>query len=233
MTRIRVRDAVALAAALLYALLWIGWVAGWGWLHSFDQALLNPPHAYGVEHPGWVQGWNVFSTVFGPEVLRGLVLVLIVVELIRRNYRPAVFLLLTAGGSALVTEVAKTLADRPRPETRLVEAHGMSFPSGHAVGDLVIVGGLLVAYLPVIAPRWRTLVIALGAAVVVMIGVSRVVLNVHNPSDVLAGWSLGYLYLLACVRWYPPRPALEAAAAAAPGTVTPAAGTPPAPDTST
>ena len=70
----------------------------------------------------------------------------------------------------------------------------MSFPSGHAVGDLVIVGGLLVAYLPVIAPRWRTLVIALGAAVVVMIGVSRVVLNVHNPSDVLAGWSLGYLF---------------------------------------
>ena len=157
MTRIRVRDAVALAAALLYALLWIGWVAGWGWLHSFDQALLNPPHAYGVEHPGWVHGWNVFSTVFGPEVLRGLVLVLIVVELIRRNYRPAVFLLLTAGGSALVTEVAKTLADRPRPETRLVEAHGMSFPSGHAVGDLVIVGGLEWAYdlSPLLDPKNR------------------------------------------------------------------------------
>ena len=82
-------------------------------------------------------------------------------------------------------------------------------------------------------PDFSQITARYGAAVVVMIGVSRVVLNVHNPSDVLAGWSLGYLYLLACVRWYPPRPALEAAVAAAPGTVTPAAGTPPAPDTST
>jgi membrane-associated phospholipid phosphatase len=50
----------------------------------------------------------------------------------------------------------------------------------------------------------RALLVACGAAVVVLIGVGRVVLNVHYPSDVLAGWALGYAYFVACLLMVPP-----------------------------
>ena len=50
----------------------------------------------------------------------------------------------------------------------------------------------------------RTWLIALGAVIVVAIGVGRVVLNVHHPSDVVAGWALGYAYFVACLLMVPP-----------------------------
>jgi membrane-associated phospholipid phosphatase len=51
----------------------------------------------------------------------------------------------------------------------------------------------------------------LGAVIVIAIGVGRVVLNVHHPSDVLAGWALGYAYFVACLLMLPPtRPITEA-----------------------
>jgi undecaprenyl-diphosphatase len=58
---------------------------------------------------------------------------------------------------------------------------------------------------------WRPWVIAAGAAVVVSVGIGRVVLNVHNPSDVIAGWALGYLYFAACLLVFAGRPVTEAA----------------------
>ena len=54
--------------------------------------------------------------------------------------------------------------------------------------------------LPMLPVSVRTLAIVTGAVIVVAVGVGRVALNVHHPSDVLAGWALGYLYYLLCVR---------------------------------
>jgi membrane-associated phospholipid phosphatase len=45
-----------------------------------------------------------------------------------------------------------------------------------------------------VLPRWRIPLIATGLGVVTLVGAARVALNVHNPSDVLAGWSMGVLY---------------------------------------
>ena len=50
----------------------------------------------------------------------------------------------------------------------------------------------------------RLWLITLGAVAVVAIGVGRVVLNVHHPSDVVAGWALGYAYFVACLLMVPP-----------------------------
>ncbi|TDZ80266.1 PAP2 superfamily protein [Mycobacteroides salmoniphilum] len=198
------------AAFIVFALLWLGYAQQWNWLSRLDIAALAPAHDYGIAHPGWVTAWDVFATVLGPGAFRIAGAVVIVVLLVRRQRREAVFLLITVELSALVTELAKLLAGRPRPATRLVDAYGSSFPSGHALGVMVCVLALLTVFLPKISATLRPWLAVLGGVLILVIGVSRVLLNVHNPSDVLAGWALGYAYFVACLLLLPPRPVTAA-----------------------
>ena len=201
----------ALAAVALYVLLWIGYAAQWDWLTALDRAALDPLHRHGQTRPGWILGWDIVCTVVGPGAFRLFTVVLIIVALARRNVRVALFLVISVELSGLVTEAAKAAAGRPRPDTAFVSALGMSFPSGHALGGLVAVAALLTVGLPVARPSLRGWFIAVGAVVVAATGVGRVVLNVHHPSDVLAGWALGYAYFVACLLAVSPsRPITEA-----------------------
>lgn len=194
----------AVAAVAVYALLWIGFVLRWTWLSTIDSAALDAAYSYGAGHPGWVTAWDVFCTALGPTAFRLVSLVLIVIAFSRRNVRGAMFLLISVQLSGLVVEVAKRAADRPRPTTALVAASATSFPSGHALGVMVGVLALLTVALPVARRRMRGWLIALGAVIVVAIGIGRVVLNVHHPSDVVAGWALGYAYFALCLLVVPP-----------------------------
>lgn len=198
-------------AMALYVLLWVGFVAQWTWLDAIDQSALDSLHGYGVAHPLWVTSWDVFCTVLGATAFRLITLVVIVVALTRRNVRVAMFLVLSVEVGGLVTEAAKTVADRPRPAEALVPAASSSFPSGHALGVMVGVLALLTLLLPVARPRLRPWLAVIGAAVVLLIGVGRVVLNVHHPSDVLAGWALGYVWFVVCLVLVPPVAPITAA----------------------
>jgi membrane protein DedA with SNARE-associated domain/membrane-associated phospholipid phosphatase len=117
----------------------------------------------------------------------------------RGTWRPLGFLALTLAGASLTSTVIKLLVARPRPDTHaLVIALGYGFPSGHSTAAAA---GWLSAALVL---GWLTRSVALrvslgaGAAVVVMlVGVSRVYLGVHQPTDVLGGWALGTLWLAA------------------------------------
>lgn len=189
---------------MTYAVLWIGWEQGWAWMASMDTWLLN---ALAVERAGWVRAWDVLCTILGPNAFRIISLVAIVLLLMRRYWRTALFLFLAIEFSGLVTELAKRSADRPRPVTAMVYAYGMSFPSGHALAAMVGALALLTVALPMVSHRWRAFLVAIGVGVVVVVGVGRVVLNVHYPSDVLAGWALGYLYYALCVAVVRPVPA--------------------------
>jgi membrane-associated phospholipid phosphatase len=197
----------AVAAVVLYALLWIGYASQWTWLAVIDSWALEPAYDYGIKHPGWVSAWNIFCTVLGPTMFRLASLVLMVVALVRRNFRVAMLLLLSVGLSGLVVEAAKRAASRPRPATALVATPETAFPSGHALGVIVGVLALLAVGLPGVRRSLRIWLVAFGAVVVVAIGVGRVVLTVHHPSDVLAGWALGYAYFVLCLLMvWPSRP---------------------------
>lgn len=200
----------ATLALALYVAMWVGYRSGWPLVTSVDTWALREMHRIGETRPGWVTAWDVFCTVFGPGAFRIVTVAVIIGALIRRNLTVAMFLLISVQLSGLITEIAKYLAGRPRPDTAFVAAHSTSFPSGHAVGVMVSVCALLTIALPAVR-RMRGVLIAAGALLVVAIGVGRVVLNVHHPSDVLAGWALGYAYFLLCVRLVPPRrPVTEA-----------------------
>jgi membrane-associated phospholipid phosphatase len=194
----------AAMAAAVFALMWIGYASHWNWLMSVDSTLLEVGHRYSSAHPGRATGWNVFCTVLGPMVFRLLTLVVIIFSLVRRNFRVALFLVISVEPTGVIVEIAKHAANRPRPATALVSAPSASFPSGHAFGVMVGVLALLTVVLPVIRRTLRAWLVALCLLTVLAIGVGRVVLNVHYPSDVVAGWALGYAYFVACLLIVPP-----------------------------
>lgn len=207
----------AVAAVVVYGVLWLGAARGWDWLAGIDSAALSAAYDVGAGRPGWVTGWAVFCTVLGPMVFRLAALIMVVAAVIGRRLRVALFLMVTVVLNGVLIEAAKWLADRPRPATALVYATSTAFPSGHAVGVLLGVLALLTVGWARIGRRaW---LIGAGALIVVAIGAGRVVLNVHHPSDVLAGWALGYAWYVACLLAIrPDRPAREEARTpAAPG----------------
>ncbi|HEX5142858.1 MAG TPA: phosphatase PAP2 family protein [Mycobacterium sp.] len=185
-------------SAIVYAVLWIGWLLDWAWLASFDTWCLDAFGRIVKGSPAWQSAWEWYCTVFGPTAFRIYGVFFIIWLLFKRYWRAALFLVLTIELSAVLTEVAKWLAGRPRPATAMVYAEGTSFPSGHALGLMVIVLAAVTLLWPIANELWRAVLVVVGAVLVISIGVSRVVLNVHNPSDVLAGWALGYLYFVLC-----------------------------------
>ncbi|MFI7680736.1 phosphatase PAP2 family protein [Actinophytocola sp. NPDC049390] len=106
----------------------------------------------------------------------------------------------SAGGLAL-GPVLKAIVERPRPALtdHVVFVSSWSYPSGHSLNSMVVFG-----LLTVLAVRERpgavrrTALTAVGTFLVVVVGVSRVYLGVHWPSDVLAGWLIGVLWLTIC-----------------------------------
>lgn len=129
------------------------------------------------------------------------VLLLVAWHLGRRERREALAWVAVGVAAALVPEIAKAIVARPRPAlwSWLVPTSGYAFPSGHAVA-----GAALYPLLGWLALRGRGrggAGYALGLAVGVFVGLGRLYVGVHWPSDVLAGWALGAALSLGAVRW--------------------------------
>jgi membrane-associated phospholipid phosphatase len=191
--------AVVVAVAV-YALMWLGYRQHWNWLDVVDSSSLTWLHDVGIKHPSWVRFWEVVCAVFGPPALRLLGVLAVVVAVVKRKFRAAMFLVVSIELSELVMRAAKSLANRPRPVTALVSAPSSSFPSGSALVIVVAVFALLTVLLPAMSHRVGVVAVLAGVLIVLAVGFGRVALNVHHPSDVLGGWALGYLYFAACAR---------------------------------
>jgi undecaprenyl-diphosphatase len=106
----------------------------------------------------------------------------------RRRWSRARFFTVAVGGAMAINGLAKLVFRRVRPSlwTSLTPETSYSFPSGHAMGSMALVAALLVLAWPTRARWW---VPVPGALFVLLVGISRVYLGVHYPSDVLAGWA--------------------------------------------
>ena len=103
------------------------------------------------------------------------------------------------GLTSLGNSLLKAFIARQRPDLLepIVQEHGFSFPSGHAILGMTAFGVLAVLISRTRLPRWvRTTLVAAMVALVLLIGVSRVYLGVHYPTDVIAGWTLGAVIVL-------------------------------------
>ena len=112
----------------------------------------------------------------------------------RAFWQPA----LTAGVAVVASELLKVLLHRPRPD--LVEAllgvRSYSYPSGHSFASAAFYGAAAVTVAQQIAPRWRRPLRVAAVLIIVLVGLSRVYLGVHYPSDVLGGFALGWLCVI-------------------------------------
>ena len=129
--------------------------------------------------------------------------VVVVFLLWRRHRRGAVFFALAFWGATLLNGLAKLVFERARPELfeALVPAEGYAFPSGHTMGStaFALAAALILrAY----QPRWWWLGLVAGVLFAFAVGASRSYLQVHYPSDVLAGWSLSTAWVLGAHAWY-------------------------------
>jgi len=132
-----------------------------------------------------------------------------------RKTRTMIFLLVATSSGLIMTFTLKYAIGRPRPDVVPDLSHlaTSSFPSGHSMLSAVVYL-TLGAILSTILPRMRLKIYVLSVAILltVAVGVSRVYLGVHYPTDVLAGWMAGLAWALLCwliAHWLQNRGAAE------------------------
>ncbi|KAA9010186.1 phosphatase PAP2 family protein [Histidinibacterium aquaticum] len=122
--------------------------------------------------------------------------------LLQGKIRSTIFLFCAVGGGILISGIAKEAFSRPRPD--LVPhgsiVHTASFPSGHSMMAAVtyLALGVLVARV-VPLRRLKVYVLSVATTITILVGVSRVYLGVHWPTDVLAGWLAGVGWAVICL----------------------------------
>lgn len=191
-----------------------------GATHAFDTRLLlalrNPADPSDPLGPGWIEELGRDITALGGiGILAGITLAVSGYLWLVGNRRSMWLLLIAIGSGQALSTLAKSGFDRPRPD---LVPHGMqvytaSFPSGHSM--MAAVTYLTLATLLARVQPTRALkayVMTVAVLVTVAVGVSRVYLGVHWPTDVLAGWAAGAAWALGCwlvAHWLSLRGAVE------------------------
>ncbi|MDN3564628.1 phosphatase PAP2 family protein [Paeniroseomonas aquatica] len=172
---------------------------------AFDSAVIlalraagNPADPIG---PPWFEEMGRDVTALGSFVFLGFVLAAVVGYLMLIQKRGAALLMAVAVlGGAMVSTLLKLGFDRPRPDiVHTARVFTASFPSGHATLSAVTfltIGALLTRL--TIDGRVKVYFMGLAVFLTVMVGLSRLYLGVHYPTDVLAGWCVGSAWAILC-----------------------------------
>ena len=186
---------VTLTAAALTAIWLFMMVAGTGPLDRRIYALL-----YAGGHPAWIGMAKGLSLLGDPKVLIPA-MIAVAIWLWWRGHRHSAITLaaVTMIGRGINSLVKLDVArDRPDLEAHLMVEHTNSYPSGHAAGSMIFF--LALALLLAHRGPWRRWAAAAAILVSVLVGLSRVMLGVHWPSDVVGGWAFCALWVLLTLR---------------------------------
>jgi undecaprenyl-diphosphatase len=136
-----------------------------------------------------------------PLTLTALVVVVAVALLWRGHRWLALGWVVACAGNGVLNQGLKKIFARVRPlhEHGFAVAEGYSFPSGHTSGSVVVYGMLAYLCVRLLPARWHLAAVLLAALLAYSMGVSRVLLQVHWASDVLAGFASGLTWLAVCI----------------------------------
>jgi len=122
----------------------------------------------------------------------------------KRNYLGAAALALSVAIGNEVSKLLKDFFERPRPDLEhLVQVKSYSFPSGHAMVGMIVY--FMIAYLLLEEAKTKAgkiTIAVITAILLLLIGASRIILQVHYPSDVLGGYAIGYLWVVIWILLY-------------------------------
>ncbi|WP_435417425.1 phosphatase PAP2 family protein [Parerythrobacter aurantius] len=189
-----------------------------GWLD--EPGLLAARTGEGREFAGTALMLEIVRdvTALGGVFLRNLFAVAAVIALLfLKLRREAVLLFLTVSLGWIVNTAVKSLVGRERPQIvpHLMEAGGESFPSGHSFNSAVVYIAIALAFAALSRRHSVRYTVILAAMLVsAMVAWSRVLLGVHFPSDVIAGWlgGAGWAFLAAALLYAPAKAAADSTA---------------------
>jgi undecaprenyl-diphosphatase len=195
-----------------------------GETHAFDRATMlalretdDPADPLG---PAWVEFVaRDVTSLGGTAVLVMLTCASVGYLLLSRRWGAALLVTVSILGGTLISSGLKSMFDRPRPDLvpHAVEVTSASFPSGHAMLAMITyltLGVVLAEVQP--KRRYKAYILAWALLLSVLVGLTRVYLGVHWPTDVLAGWCIGAAWALLCgviALWLQRRGAIERAGA--------------------
>lgn len=211
------RDLVLLTGALLLVAL------GWAFVEISDEVIEgetkdlddrilmslrdrdNPADPLG---PPWLEELGRDMTAMGGVLVLTTVTAAVVgFLLIRRKNHAALFLAVATGGALVASLVLKSSFNRPRPDVvpHLSNVMTSSFPSGHSMlsAAIYLTLGAMLARMSE-QRRLKLYFLSLAMLLTLLVGLSRVYMGVHYPTDVLAGWTIGLAWALLCwlaARW--------------------------------
>ena len=183
-----------------------------GETNHFDLMILKSLRVQGNLHqpigPEWVDfAMRDITSLGGATVMVIITVIVAGFLLLQKNYNAMWLILIATIGGALVNLGLKELIGRERPPLifHLVYVNSLSFPSGHSMISAIVylTQASLLARIQK-KKSIRVYIITIALVLTFLIGISRVYLGVHYPTDVLAGWSIGFAWALLClfVVWY-------------------------------
>ena len=211
---------VLAAIGAVWGFLALAGEVGEGETQGFDTAVLlalrNPADLSDPIGPDWVEEFGRDMTALGGiGVLTIITLAVAGLLWLQGNRRSMILLLVSIGGGRLLGALLKFGYERPRPD---LVPHGSivystSFPSGHSMMAAIVYLTLAVLLARVQPQRSvKIYLVALAVLLTLAVGVSRVYLGVHWPTDVIAGWTVGALWALmtlAVAQWLQAKGAVD------------------------
>lgn len=197
---------VVAGAAVMFFFAKLGNAVGKGSTRAFDEwlimAMRTPGDLADPIGPKWFEELMRDVTALGSTgVLTIVVLTICGFLAMTRRGQTALFVLAAVIGGTLISQTMKWAYARPRPELvpHGAEVYTASFPSGHSMMSAVVYLTLGALLARAEADRVvKTYILLVAVLLTALVGVSRVYLGVHWPTDVLAGWSLGGVWAFAC-----------------------------------
>lgn len=166
------------------------------------RALRDPADLARPRGPSWLEPALLDLTAVGGPTVLGLVVISVVgYLLLQTRYRMALVILITAASGEVANNILKNFFERTRPDVvpHLRSVDSTSFPSGHAMESAIIYLTLGAMLMRIVEGR-LTKIYCMGMAIFLtfLVGVSRVYLGVHYPTDVIGGWIFGFAWASIC-----------------------------------
>lgn len=169
---------------------------------TFDQTIIS--FVQGLETQGITSVMKFFTFIGDTQAVIVIsLLFLLFLYKVLKNRSELILFIVVVSGTPILNGLLKNFFQRARPElNRLIEIGGYSFPSGHAMNALTVYGiisFLLWRHIP--TQIGRTMLIVISSVFILMIGLSRIYLGVHYPSDIIAGYFAGGFWLSSVI-WF-------------------------------